>query len=165
MSLSHPRGTSNSNSRGSSTSRRARRHYLLASWGWRDWTRCFHCGKMLVDGDVTADRIIPGILGGTYARGNLRPACLTCNSVEGSALRDALKRGHDFWKRPTPTLRRKAHTVRWNGGLNRGQVATITYLLADGRFSPSRIAYEVGCSAATVRRMREMAGSGREDER
>ena len=153
MSIAHPRGTSNSNARGNTTARRKRRAWLLQHWGHHDWTICFHCGEILTEGTVTLDRIIPGKLGGTYIEGNLRPACITCNSIEGSALRDALKRGHDFWRRPQPTLRRRPHLVKWSGKLNGGQVAAIQYLLADGRFSKARIAYEVGCNTTTVRRL------------
>lgn len=153
MSIAHPRGTSNSNARGSSAGRRARREYLVRRWG-DGWTcRCFHCGIRLTVTDVSVDRIIPGILDGTYERGNIRPSCLSCNSIEGSALRDALRRGHDFWRRPVPTLRRRAHVVKWSGKLSPGQENAIAYLLADGRFSRARIAYEVGCCTATVRRI------------
>ena len=153
MSIAQPRGTSNSNARGSSAGRRARRAYLMQHWGDGWLMRCFHCGECLTQLNVTVDRIIPGALGGTYERGNIRPACGHCNSIEGSALRDALRRGHDFWKRPTPTLRRRPHVVKWSGKLSPGQVNSIRYLLADGRFSAARIGYEVGCSAATVRRI------------
>lgn len=153
MSVAHPRGTSNSNARGNTAARRARRLWLLGEWGWTTWTRCFHCGIVLTETTITVDRIIPGILGGGYENGNIRPACLTCNSIEGSALRDALKRGHDFWRRPQPTLRRGVHVVRWNGKLNAGQRVAIRHLLADGRFTKARIAYEVGCNIATVRRL------------
>lgn len=153
MSALHPRGTSNSNTRGNTASRRSRRRWLLQNWGWSTWAPCFHCGKALTENELTLDRIVPGILGGGYDRGNLRPACISCNSIEGNALRDALKRGHNFWRRPQPTLRRRPHVARWNGKLNAGQVAAITFLLAQGRFGPARIAYEVGCSTATVRRL------------
>lgn len=59
--------------------------------------RCYRCGALLHgdhDGDpdaglppvaatVTVDRIKPG---GTYARGNIRPACGPCNEKTGGAL-------------------------------------------------------------------------------
>jgi len=35
---------------------------------------------------LTVDRIVPGVLGGTYRRNNIRPACGTCNSETGGAL-------------------------------------------------------------------------------
>jgi len=40
---------------------------------------------MTID-DLTVDRVIPGIEGGTYARGNIRPACLKDNTERGGRL-------------------------------------------------------------------------------
>lgn len=48
--------------------------------------RCYRCGTLCIAETVTADRIIPGILGGTYRRNNIRPACGTCNSKTGGKL-------------------------------------------------------------------------------
>lgn len=48
--------------------------------------RCYRCGKLCTVETVTADRIIPGILGGTYRRNNIRPACGSCNSRTGGKL-------------------------------------------------------------------------------
>lgn len=57
--------------------------------------RCYRCGCLLVDETVTADRIKPGVEGGSYGtpkrdtregRTNIRPACGTCNSQTGQAL-------------------------------------------------------------------------------
>lgn len=48
--------------------------------------RCYRCGKLLWDGSLTVDRIIPGVKGGTYRRNNIRPACGKCNSETGGAL-------------------------------------------------------------------------------
>lgn len=42
---------------------------------------------------LEADRIIPGILGGTYARGNLRPSCGDCNRRSGNAVKALIKAG------------------------------------------------------------------------
>jgi 5-methylcytosine-specific restriction endonuclease McrA len=48
--------------------------------------RCYRCGHLLTVDTVTVDRIIPGCLGGTYRRDNIRPACGTCNSSTGGQL-------------------------------------------------------------------------------
>jgi len=107
----HPRGTSNSNSRGNSAARRARREYLVMTYranvdlllvvdNYGTTTeievplgqgeaacRCYRCGDLLVADDVSVDRIVEGDRGGTYARNNIRPACGFDNSSTGSAYR------------------------------------------------------------------------------
>lgn len=150
MSISHPRGTSNSNDRGNHTSRRRRRIWLICAWG--DGTRvpCAFCGVQLDVDTVTVDRIIPGILEGRYDRGNIRPSCLSCNSIEGNRLRWLLGIGADFFGRSFPDT--GIHHVHRRARLSVGQTATIQYLLADGRLSQARIAREVGCSVDSVRR-------------
>jgi hypothetical protein len=80
------RGTSNRNARGSSYDRRARRAFLLATFGDGDTCPCYRCGATLDDSTITVDRIVPGRDGGTYRRGNIRPACGPCNSETGGAL-------------------------------------------------------------------------------
>lgn len=104
------RGTSNSNERGSSYSRRARRAFLVLCYASNvpGYCRCYRCGKLLFNPDasntvneeflirygtqvltaepLTVDRIIPGCQGGTYRRNNIRPACGGCNSETGGAL-------------------------------------------------------------------------------
>lgn len=52
--------------------------------------RCYRCGVLLTVDTVTADRILPGMLGGRYTRDNIRPACATCNSTTGAELRHRL---------------------------------------------------------------------------
>lgn len=101
------RGTTNRNDRGSAAQRRARRAWLVDVFGWRvtlpDGSEvglvcCYRCEVVLLEHDdpsapgqgVTADRIVPGALGGRYVRGNLRPACGPCNSETGGHLRVAL---------------------------------------------------------------------------
>lgn len=86
------RGTSNSNQRGSSEARRARRLYLLEMFGDGETCPCYRCGEDLDDSTVQADRILAGMDGGTYERGNLRPACGACNIATGNALREHRKR-------------------------------------------------------------------------
>jgi 5-methylcytosine-specific restriction endonuclease McrA len=48
--------------------------------------RCYRCGKLLWFETLTVDRIIPGCMGGTYRRNNIRPACAKCNSKTGGPL-------------------------------------------------------------------------------
>lgn len=87
------RGTSNGNSRGSSYDRARRKAWLMKHWAVTcDKTtvavvRCWCCGDLLFEKDMTVDRIIPGCKGGKYVRGNIRPACAACNSEHGGALR------------------------------------------------------------------------------
>lgn len=84
------RGTSNTNARGSSADRRARRAYLLRTYesdAGPGTCRCYRCGVVLRERTVTVDRIVPGCLGGRYTRENIRPACASCNSETGGGLR------------------------------------------------------------------------------
>lgn len=83
------RGTSNSNARGSSSERRARRKWLVRTYAADvpGKCRCYRCGGLLDESTVTVDRIVPGCLGGRYVRDNIRPACAPCNSETGGALR------------------------------------------------------------------------------
>jgi 5-methylcytosine-specific restriction endonuclease McrA len=85
------RGTSNSNARGSSESRRRRRAFLVKTYAADvpGKCRCYRCGELLDEGTVTVDRIVPGCLGGRYVRENIRPACSGCNSEVGGGLRGA----------------------------------------------------------------------------
>jgi hypothetical protein len=151
MSVSHPRGTTNGNSRGNSEARRLRRAWLIEHWGTGLYVPCFFCGDQLRDGTLTVDRIIPGTLGGAYQFGNIRAACLHCNSIEGSKLRDALRRGVDFFGRSWDDRALHPH-VASQGRLLPGQVSTILHLVGDGRMSRARIAREVGCHVDSVTR-------------
>jgi len=90
------RGTSNGNSRGSAEDRRARRAWLVLTYGWPEvgLVLCYLCGvPLLQDEDpdapgqsVTVDRIVPGCLGGRYVRGNIRPSCIRCASETGGEI-------------------------------------------------------------------------------
>lgn len=80
------RGTSNRDVRGNTADRRARRRWLLVTFGDGELAPCYRCGILLDDSTITSDRIVPGCEGGRYVRGNLRPACGTCNSETGAAL-------------------------------------------------------------------------------
>lgn len=94
------RGTSNSNVRGSSYARAARKRWLLINYAADVATpldsedrnvlltcRCYRCGDLLTFATLTVDRIIPGCRGGTYRRNNIRPACAQCNSETGGRTR------------------------------------------------------------------------------
>lgn len=77
------RGTSNKNDRGNTTDRRNRRKWLAETYASDvpGHCRCYRCGVLLTQETLTVDRIIPGALGGTYVRNNIRPCCGACNSL------------------------------------------------------------------------------------
>jgi 5-methylcytosine-specific restriction endonuclease McrA len=85
------RGTTNTNARGNTRDRAARKLWLLKSYASDLWPssrcRCYRCGEALTMDEITVDRIIPGARGGTYRRNNIRPACSRCNSETGGAVR------------------------------------------------------------------------------
>jgi hypothetical protein len=62
--------------RGNSYARRARKLWMLLTWGNGDTCPCVHCDTDLTFNTVEADRIIPG---GSYRRDNVQPACRKCN--------------------------------------------------------------------------------------
>jgi hypothetical protein len=80
------RGTTNRNDRGSAEDRRRRKRWLLDTFGDGETAPCYRCAALLTFWTITVDRIIPGVLGGRYVRGNIRPACAPCNSETGGAL-------------------------------------------------------------------------------
>lgn len=115
------RGTTNRNRRGSAKARRRRREWLVETFRANlsllvtargdvigecpvDYVpndpnnrvtpacRCYRCGTLLTVDTVSPDRIVPGCEGGTYKRGNIRPACTTCQSSTGGQLGAARKR-------------------------------------------------------------------------
>lgn len=87
------RGTSNTNARGSASQRRARRAWIVVTFGNAGIVTCYRCGvPLLAEGPdaFEVDRIVPGCLGGTCARGNIRPVCSPCNIETGNGVRDGL---------------------------------------------------------------------------
>ena len=103
------RGTSNKNVSGNSEDRKRRRAWLLETYRadvdlpdfpsgvqfpppdvalgmGQPACRCYRCGTLLTVETLTVDRIVPGCLGGTYRRDNIRPACSPCNTSTGAAL-------------------------------------------------------------------------------
>lgn len=116
MTTTTHRGTTNRNQRGSAEGRRRRRQYLVDTYRanvdadtyldlganrqvlgsvplgeGQPACRCYRCGALLIVETVTSDRIIPGCLGGTYRRENIRPCCVGCNSSTGGSLGNARK--------------------------------------------------------------------------
>ena len=89
------RGTTNTNDRGSSYDRRARKDWMLRWYGDGSTAPCYSCKKRLKGQFLEADRIIPGILGGTYQRTNIRPCCGDCNIRTGNVVKDLLRDGVD----------------------------------------------------------------------
>jgi 5-methylcytosine-specific restriction endonuclease McrA len=90
------RSRSSANVRGNTTDRRRRREYLMTTYRAdvdlspnRDRTvplgqgvpcvRCYRCGDLMAEDELTVDRIVPGHKGGRYVRDNIRPACGPCN--------------------------------------------------------------------------------------
>lgn len=87
------RGTSNTNARGSAAQRRARRAWIVVTFGNDGIVTCYRCDvPLLAEGPdaFEVDRIVPGCLGGTYARSNIRPVCPPCNIETGNGVRDGL---------------------------------------------------------------------------
>lgn len=89
------RGTTNTNARGSAKDRRARKVWLLANFSKRlgpHRAKCAFrgCPEVLTIETVTVDRYpIPGALGGTYGRDNIRPACARHNYGDGARVAKA----------------------------------------------------------------------------
>lgn len=98
--MSGPRGTSNSNTRGSASQRRARRQALLDRDGDGVKAPCWECGTLVDFVTLICDRIVPGIRGGRYVMENLRVHCDPCSHRQACAL--------------------SAETRRWNGLAKRG---------------------------------------------
>lgn len=56
---------------------------------------CAFCGRELLFSEITRDRFPkPGHKGGKYVKGNIRPACLSCNSADGARQLAEKKRKH-----------------------------------------------------------------------
>lgn len=85
------RSRSNRNDRGSSYQRRRRREWLVEEYGDGEFVACFlqrsaHCLYVLDVDNVSPDRIVLGVDGGTYRRSNILPACLPCQCDQGGAV-------------------------------------------------------------------------------
>lgn len=115
------RGTSNTNERGSAAARRARKNYLLEVYAadvqlvqFTRLCRCYRCGVLLDYETMEVDRIKPGCEGGTYVRGNIRPACGDCNKITGAEAQ-ARKRARRRHTNALAKARReqKKHDALW----------------------------------------------------
>lgn len=101
------RGTTNRNERGNSHDRRALKTWMLAEFGDGISAACCFCARPLLFSTMTKDRFpIPGRKGGKYAKGNVRPACLSCNASEG-ARQAAIERTERKEKRDHRNRRRR----------------------------------------------------------
>lgn len=90
--MTHARGTTNRNDRGSVHNRRARKAWLLATFGDGVTAECAlhvspRCQSTVTFETITVDRYpVPGCEGGRYTRDNIRPACGPCNEYDGGLL-------------------------------------------------------------------------------
>lgn len=103
------RGRRNSNERGGSKDRRARRAWLVtpeagfggdgtqvpcqAPVGGKHRRKPQVCGTMVTAATLFVGRIVPGHQGGTYRRDNIRPECPRCSCREGQGLTTELRKG------------------------------------------------------------------------
>jgi hypothetical protein len=79
------RGTTNRNQRGGAKQRRELKTWMLGVFGNGITAPCCFCDRELLYSQITKDRFpIPGRKGGRYVKGNVRPACLSCNASEGA---------------------------------------------------------------------------------
>lgn len=82
------RGTSNSWTRGNAADRRKRKDFLLAAYGDGTTVKCWECPTMLTAETMTVDRVVPGIVGGSYwDKWNIRPHCAPCSRSQGWKVR------------------------------------------------------------------------------
>lgn len=88
-------------SRGSSYDRKRRKQWMLEHFGNGKSCRCTHCSARLVLATLEADRILPG---GSYARGNIQPACRACN---------ASRSDNPNWVSPVVAAKRAARRARY----------------------------------------------------
>ncbi len=101
------RGTTNRNERGNAADRRALKVWMLAEFGDGISAPCAFCGVELLYSQITKDRHpIPGRKRGRYVRGNVRPACMSCNAREG-AREAALERALAKARRDRRNARRR----------------------------------------------------------
>lgn len=97
MSRAQPRGTSNSNARGSTRDRRARKLWLLVTFDTdlgpevaRCALRCHQdCHGTVTYETMQVDRKVSQLHGGTYRRENIQPSCPPCNHQKGTQEREA----------------------------------------------------------------------------
>lgn len=87
--------------------RLALRAYCLAVFGDGISAPCQFCGKALLFSAISLDlHPLPARKGGRYKRGNVRPACLSCN-VRAGAREAALERAKAKAQREARNARRR----------------------------------------------------------
>lgn len=99
---------SNKNRRPSAAAGRALKVWMLAEFGDGITAPCaFGCGRRLFYSEMTKDlHPRPARRGGRYVRGNVRPACLSCNARDG-ARSAAIERTEAKVKRDARNARRR----------------------------------------------------------
>ncbi|AYB70617.1 HNH endonuclease [Mycobacterium phage Serendipitous] len=111
--MSSRAGRCNSNERGSSYDRRARRAWLLSPisgfGGDGEKVACWECGAMVNDKTMIVDRIIPGEEGGRYRRDNIRPHCSTCSCRQGQRRTTEIARAKSAYGDDDCCLECRAH--------------------------------------------------------
>lgn len=103
---------SNKNDIPSWQTRLALNTWMLAEFGNGITAPCAFCGRELLFSEITRDRFPkPGHKGGRYVKGNIRPACLSCNSADGARQLAEKKRKHKerLAKRRAAYAERKRH--------------------------------------------------------
>jgi hypothetical protein len=97
----------NKNEAPSAAERRALKCWMLAEFGDGISCVCSFCGCVLLYSTMTKDRWpIPGRKRGRYVKGNVRPACMSCNASEG-AISAAIERALAKAKRERRLARRR----------------------------------------------------------
>ncbi len=98
---------SNKNDVPSASARRALNVWMLGTFGDGITAPCAFCGRQLLCSQLTRDRYPkPGRKGGRYVRGNIRPACMSCNAADG-ARQAAIERAKADAKRAARNARRR----------------------------------------------------------
>lgn len=98
---------SNKNQVPSASQRRALKAWMLATFGDGVTAPCSFCGRELLWSQITRDRFPkPGRRGGRYVKGNVRPACMSCNASEG-ARQAAIERTEAEARHQARLLRRR----------------------------------------------------------
>jgi hypothetical protein len=133
------RGTTNRNARGGSDDRRVRRLWLVETFGDGLTVACaFGCGRRLTVDTVTVDRYpVAGVDGGTYARGNIRPACAMCNYARRRVpISGQLTSCHpDWWRLDWPHDVQRPEATAWSLA-GHGAHLRCAYLRAPGFRDP-----------------------------
>lgn len=98
---------SNKNRRPSARAGRALKAWMLAEFGDGITAPCAFCQRHLFWTEITKDlHPKPARKGGRYVKGNVRPACMSCNAADG-ARRAAEERTIERLKREARLARRR----------------------------------------------------------